>query len=266
MLTRLRLAISAHAQALVRGACWLWQAGLTVTLTWLVLLVSMILMMVFGALAHHFDDLSHHVHQVEYFEVYLTPGLSADRQQAVLASINSAPGVSAALLRTPEEGLTLLQKETDLPDIAALLVNNPLPPVIEVTPRDTHYTTHRLQHLRVCLGHYRDVDDVHWVSQSNGQVLRAMMVLARGLSLLCGMLAFVLMMVANRQLWCQHRDEMRILWLIGANDRHIRRFYLYLNALFAGFTAAVAAAIGLPLRIHWYSKFAPAPQSPKTTP
>ena len=148
----------------------------------------------------------------------------------------------------------------DLGDLAGALdglTHNPLPPSLEVTPRQP-LPGPALRVLAAELGQMKNVRDVEY----GREWLDKLEALGRGLrafaaGALLAVLGAALLVVANtiRLAVYARRDEIEIMKLVGATDRYVRAPFLMEGALqgLLGATVAIGAVLGAQ---HWLLPYA----------
>ncbi len=154
----------------------------------------------------------------------------------------------------------LRRLRADLGDLAGALdglSHNPLPPSLEVTPRQP-ITGTALRMLAGELGQLHGVRDVEYGSEW----LEKLDALGRGLrafaaGALLAVLGAALLVVANtiRLAVYARRDEIEIMKLVGATDRYVRAPFLMEGALqgLLGSAVAIGAVLGAQ---HWLLPYA----------
>ncbi len=162
---------------------------------------------------------------------------------ALQDKIRALPGVAAVQYISREQALIEFKRLSGFGEALDVLDNNPLPPVIVVTPAPSMNTPGLIQTLVQTLARQPGVDlaqlDLEWIKR-----LHAMLTLAqRGVLILAGLLALaVLLIIGNtiRLAILNRRTEIEVIKLIGGTDAFIRRPFLY-SGLLQGLFGALAA-------------------------
>lgn len=162
---------------------------------------------------------------------------------ALQDKIRALPGVAAVQYISREQALIEFKRLSGFGEALDVLDNNPLPPVIVVTPAPSMNTPDLIQTLVQTLARQPGVDlaqlDLEWIKR-----LHAMLTLAqRGVLILAGLLALaVLLIIGNtiRLAILNRRTEIEVIKLIGGTDAFIRRPFLY-SGLLQGLLGALAA-------------------------
>jgi len=133
-------------------------------------------------------------------------------------------------LVTPEQGLVEFEQRSGFGNALEYLDNNPLPYVIIITPSKLNTTIQASQSLLKELQALSLVDkaqlDLEWVKR-----LQAIMALIQSavdaLGLLFGLAVILIVGNTIRLAIHSHRDEIKVVKLVGATNGFIRRPFLY---------------------------------------
>lgn len=160
--------------------------------------------------------------------LYLDDTLDAAQLDALSAKIEARADVAAVRLITPDEALAEFERESGFDDVLAGLDDNPLPPVLQVTPATAAAAA--VTSLRDALAAEEGVDaaqlDLEWLQRLNavvGFALRLTYLLAflLGLGVLLVIGNTVRMTIENR------RAEIVVVKLVGGTDAWVSRPFLY---------------------------------------
>jgi cell division transport system permease protein len=172
--------------------------------------------------------------------------LSAKQINLIQAKIQAWPNVGEMRYQTAEQSLIEFRESSGLGGLLDSLPDNPLPAVITLFPADNNSSDAIIQSLLTDLSSLPEVAqaqlDMAWL-----QRLRSLKkFLARGISLLGLLLSLsVLLVIGNtiRLAILNRQSEIKVMKLVGATDRFIRRPFLYtgfwygfIGGLFAWFT------------------------------
>lgn len=222
-----------------------WATALTIG----VMAVALALPLGLWLVLDNVSRLSGNVQQSREIGVFLAPGTSPERMQALAAEVAAREDVAEATLRTPEQGLQDLRDRGGLGEAIEGLEENPLPGLLVVIPAgDGALLAGALRELPEA-----DLvqDDAEW-RQRLEDWLRFAARVAWVLAALLGLGALLVVGNTVRLDIQSRREEIGVLQLLGATDGFIRRPFLYLGAwygLAAGALAlALLAAAGLALR------------------
>jgi cell division transport system permease protein len=187
--------------------------------------------------------------------VYLkTDTTPADRQR-IATLIQGAPAVASHRLVTPEEALRRFA--TDVPDLAPLtasLGENPFPAAFEVrlrpdprsgAPVDPSIDA-RTQELVASLAKTSGVDEVRYDRQVIDRLLGGLRLMERiGATLSAVLLLAAVLTIASvlRLSYQTRRDEIAIMYLVGAPPRAVRGPFVAEGLLLACFGAMIALTI-----------------------
>ncbi|WP_024891759.1 permease-like cell division protein FtsX [Luteimonas huabeiensis] len=222
-----------------------WATALTIG----VMAVALALPLGLWLVLDNVSRLSGDVQQSREIGVFLAPGTSPERMQALAAEVAAREDVAEATLRTPEQGLQDLRERGGLGEAIDGLEENPLPGLLVVIPAGDGAS------LAAALRELPEADlvqdDAEW-RQRLEDWLRFAARLAWVLAALLGLGALLVVGNTVRLDIQSRREEIGVLQLLGATDGFIRRPFLYLGAwygLAAGALAlALLAAAGLALR------------------
>lgn len=169
---------------------------------------------------------------------------TAERNATALQDkIRGMTGVASVQYISREQALADFKRMSGFGEALDVLDNNPLPPVLVVTPTSSLNTPDSIQALVQTLARLPEVDlaqlDLEWIKR-----LHALLTLAqRGVLILAGLLALaVLLIIGNtiRLAILNRRTEIEVIKLIGGTDAFIRRPFLY-SGLFQGLFGALVA-------------------------
>lgn len=162
--------------------------------------------------------------------MFLKTDISETQLDALLVRVQAMPEVSEVQLITRDDALVEFQQFSGFAQALDVLQENPLPPVLIVTPTLQHSDPLAAEKLLKTLNGETATDfaqlDLEWVRRFHAITeiaIRAVVVLASLLSLA------VLLIIGNTiRLEIQNRrDEIEITKLIGATNAFIRRPFLY---------------------------------------
>lgn len=181
--------------------------------------------------------------QATQLSLFLRPG-STDAQAGELAeTLTQRPDIADASVITRAEALAELRRNGDFEAALGMLEDNPLPPVVVVTPTPTEAGA--LTRLQAALGEYAGVDTVtldrEWLRRleallSVGGRLAALTALLLGLAVVAIVGNTIRLEIQNR------RAEIELHKLLGATDAYVRRPFLYLGGLY-GLAGGIAALV-----------------------
>jgi cell division transport system permease protein len=179
--------------------------------------------------------------------LFLEPATSAVRAEALCDEVRRLAGVEAVQLRTPEQGLEEFREMADFAGALDLLEENPLPPVLVVTPQPGIDGTGLANTLR----NLPEADFVQHDAQWRAR-LGAWLGFGRRMTVLAAVLlgVGVLLVVGNTvRLDIQGRaEEIQTVQLLGATDGFVRRPFLYLGAWYGALAAVLAIGMALAAR------------------
>ncbi len=215
--------------------------------SWMTITVIAIALALPAGLSQGLDRIQHWAGswhgQATQLSLFLRPE-GTDAQAAELAStLVQRDDVAETSVITRAQALAELRRNGDFEAALGVLEDNPLPPVVVVTPTPTEAGA--LTRLQAALGEYAGVDTVtldrEWLRRleallSVGGRLAALAAVLLGLAVVAIVGNTIRLEIQNR------RAEIELHKLLGATDAYVRRPFLYLGGLYglAGGIAALA--------------------------
>ena len=235
-----------HAQAAIESLQRLTQQPIASFLTALVIAAALTVSSIFLLFSHGMDQWMLQWRQTGHLSLVLNPKLTLSDQKQLLNTLLHNQHIDMAVLKTAADGLQELQHQVGMEDIMRYLPNNPLPTIIEITPKKAFSGATQLQDLRLQLQGLAFVDQVQmnseWI-QTVDHVIHIIQSLTRCISVLLG-LAVIVIISRTLSLAVQTRyDEIRVLKLIGATDSYIERNFLYTGFWYAVFGGLIAVLL-----------------------
>ncbi len=227
--------VSHHLHALKHSIKTLLKRPISSLMTMGVIAITLSLPCLFWVFSDNVERMTLDWKKGGHISLYLQSKLSAKEQSALLSQVNKMSGVGEATLKTPAEGLAMLQAQEGMQDIMQYLPENPLPSMIEVTPALTVDNPTEINHLFYQLKQLPGVAqakvDLAWVNRLHA-ILNLASQVVHGLMLLLA--AAVVFIIGNTlKLAVQNRhEEIQVLKLIGASDAFIIRPFLYTGLLY----------------------------------
>ncbi len=151
------------------------------------------------------------------------------------------PNVTQVRIVTPDQALARFKRHPAFSQALSTLKTNPLPPVLVVTPRDTHLA--KMKTLTATLGKLKGADqvvsDTQWVERLN-----AMLSVARRTVWVIGaLLALAVLLVIGNTIRLEiqgRRREIEVEKLVGATNAFVRRPFLYGGLWYGGIGGVLA--------------------------
>lgn len=183
--------------------------------------------------------------------LFLKRNVGDERARRLAATLRRLPQVAAVDYLPREKALAEFERLSGFGDALKALDENPLPPVLIVTPAPAAATPEAAERLLTHLKQYGPVElaqlDMQWVKR-----LYVIMALVRRGVLVLGLLLglAVLLVVGNtiRLAIQNRRQEIVVMKLVGGSDAFIRRPFLYTGfwyGLFGGLIAALLVSLAL---------------------
>lgn len=180
------------------------------------------------------------VQQSRQISLFLKPAIALDRARALAESLRARGDIATVELRTPEQGMEELRRNSGLGEAVASVGDNPLPSLLIVTPEGDESL------LADSLSNLPEVDvvqhDAAWRSRLDGW-LRFGVRLSWVLAALLGLGALLVVGNTVRLDIQSRREEIAVLQQLGATDGFIRRPFLYLGASYGLVAGALALAL-----------------------
>lgn len=245
MLTHFKSLGALHLQALCQSLNTLckrpWANGLTI----LVIAITLMLPALLWVAMDNLKQLTSTWERGGHISLYLKIPLSTAEENELLLKIRETEGVSKALLITAQQGLLELRQQTGMEEIIRYLPSNPLPAVIEVTPKASLEQSDKLEALYLTLKAYPGVDlvkfDLDWV-QKLKSILAFLSRLFHGLVFLLGFAVIFIVSNTLRLNFHTRHEEIKVLKLIGAKNAYIARPFLYTGMVY-GFAGSLLALL-----------------------
>lgn len=180
------------------------------------------------------------VQQSRQVSLFLKTTVDVPRARALAEQLRNRGDVAAVELRTPEQGMDELRRNSGLGDAISAVEGNPLPSVLIVSPKgDETLVADSLRTLP-------EVDvvqhDAAW-RQRLDSWLRFGVRLAWVLAALLGLGALLVVGNTVRLDIQSRREEIAVLQQLGATDGFIRRPFLYLGACYGVVAGVLALAL-----------------------
>ena len=180
------------------------------------------------------------------FSVYFEDGVAMDLPQDLAKRLRATDGIERVWVTTPDEALAEFRELSGVGDALELLDENPLPASVRATVT-TAVSATGLTVLAENAAGTDGVEDVvverSWLERL-GAIREVVTRLYWSLTAILG-LGAVLISGATVRLAIEARlEEVKVLTLVGAGRRYVRRPFLYLGAAY-GFGGAVVAAMAV---------------------
>ncbi|KEZ79203.1 permease-like cell division protein FtsX [Salinisphaera hydrothermalis] len=243
---RLAAWAASHARCLLESLGRLHRRWVASLLTVLVIGIALALPAGLYVLVKNLDTLASSWHQSVRISLYLKQDVSADSGQRLADDLAGENGISSTQFISADEGLRQFKQASSFGAALDALGSNPLPGVIEVTPKAS-LPPAAVGQLVDQLSKRRQVDhaalDQAWLRR-----LTAILALISRASWVIGALlsAAVLFIVGNtiRLDIENRRQEIEVMKLLGAGDAFIRRPFLY-SGVWYGLLGAIVAIMVL---------------------
>ncbi|MGY3266189.1 permease-like cell division protein FtsX [Lysobacter sp. HA35] len=213
-----------------------WATGLTVG----VMAIAIALPLGLWAVLSNLSQFTGDVQQSRQVSLYLKPGTTLERANALAQQVRARPDVVNATVRSADEGLKELREQGGLAEAADALGENPLPHLLRITPRGDDAV------LAASLQSLNDVDvvqqDAAWRTRLDRWLTLGERI-AWVLATLLGLGALLVVGNTVRLDIQSRRDEIEVLQLLGATGGFVRRPFLYLGACYGLLSGAIALGL-----------------------
>ena len=221
-------------------------------LVWLLIGIALFLPAAFYLVAANLAQADDDWRGANGFSVYFAAGADPERVTTLAERLQREGDVVAVRIITPEQALAELRRESDLGDVLDMLDANPLPATLRVTVGE-NVTAARLAALAARARRGDAVAEVvvetTWLER-----LAAIRNATERLSWLVAALVSlgaVLISSASVRLAIESRlAEVRVLLMVGASRRFVRRPFLYLGVVY-GFGGGTVAGMLVALGLAW---------------
>lgn len=232
-----------HLQQLKATMSEIWHTPLTSLMTIGVIGVSLALPAALMVLLKNAESVTAQWENGTQITLYLEKNVTETEVQELMGQIRANADVDDVRYISPEQGMSEFKGLSGFSEAQAYLSENPLPPVIEVTPKKELRTPQQseslLQTLRQAAGVQQAKLDIQWVTRLNAiiDLTRQLLHVFAGL-----LVVGLLLTVANtlRLYIFNRRAEIEVMKLVGATDGFIQRPFLYLGFWYGAVGGLVA--------------------------
>ncbi len=232
---RLALYFYHHWHQASRSLADIWHTPLTSLMTIAVIGVSLALPVTFQLILRNAEMVTSQWQGGSQISLYLQKQLDQEAIQALTTQIRSRSDVSEVIYISPEQALEEFNQLSGFAGAMKYLSDNPLPPVLVVTPRPEARNPDAANAMLAELTRDPQVEqgrlDLQWLARLDGIVN----LIRHSIQGIAGLLLFgVLLTVANtmRLHILNRRAEIEVMKLVGATDSFIQRPYLYFGFWF----------------------------------
>lgn len=229
-----------RAHSLLESVQHLSRHALVTLLVWLLIGVALSLPVGLWLVQHNIHLLAEQLHDDTGFTVYFVPASSIETIEEVQQYVADSSVVQTVELTSAEQAMEEFQLVTGYDQELVALGDNPLPASLSVVIQQDTPTT-EVESLLDSLRNYDTVDsidfDTEWIRNLNAihQVVSTLMWIVGALF----GFGVVFVTFASVRLAIESRfRELRVLSLLGASDRYLRRPFIYCGILY-GFGGGV---------------------------
>ncbi len=232
---RLALYVYHHWHQARRSLADIWHTPLTSLMTIAVIGVSLALPATFQLLLHNAEAVTSQWQSGSQISLYLHKQVNQEAVAGLSERVRSLPGVAEVHYLSPEQALEEFNQLSGFAGVMQHLSDNPLPPVLVVTPSPEARTPEAANALLAELSRAPEVEqgrlDLQWLARLDG-IVNLVRHSIEGIAVL--LLFGLLLTVANtlRLHILNRRAEIEVMKLVGATDGFIQRPYLYFGFWF----------------------------------
>jgi cell division transport system permease protein len=213
--------------------------------TSLVIALTLCLPLMLMIFVKNMHQLTAHIENSSQITLYLRHNLSPQSIDNLINQLSVSNNIAEVKYISPEDGLKEFASHVGLDHITQHLHQNPLPPVLELTPTMLLETPEALNHFATELQSYPEVEevqlDVEWMKK-----LSAIMTLFKDITIGIGIiLSFGVIVIVGHTIKFaieNYRQEIEVFRMIGASDAMIRRPFLY-TGIFYGLLGTLLSFI-----------------------
>ncbi len=266
-----------HLQVMLFSLGRLWRQPVASLMTITVIGIALVLPAGLFVLSENMSSLSNRWDSASQITLFLQKDVNPQLAQQLSNKLKSWPEIEQVHYQSAQQSLEEFRQLSGLGDVLDSLPTNPLPAIIIVEPADDNIDKATISHLVERLNSLSSVEqaklDLEWLQRFrsiNKMVQRGVTILAILLSL------SVVLAIGNtiRLAILSREAEIRVMKLVGATDRFIRRPFLYTGfwyGILGGFVAWItlvfsmgllsspvndlAGQYGSDFSLHWFSGF-----------
>lgn len=266
-----------HLQVMLFSLGRLWRQPLASLMTITVIGIALVLPAGLFVLSENMSSLSNRWDSASQITLFLQKNVSTQQAQQLSDELKEWPTIEQLHYQSAEQSLAEFRQLSGLGQVLDSLPNNPLPAIIIVEPSDEGAEKATIGKLVKQLNDLPQVEqanlDMEWLQRFRS--INKM--IQRGVSILAILLALsVVLAIGNtiRLAILSRESEIRVMKLVGATDRFIRRPFLYtgfwygfLGGLFAWVTLVLTMGLlsgpvnelaghyGSDFSLHWFGGF-----------
>jgi cell division transport system permease protein len=246
---QLKTRFTQHQTAAVDSLLRLFVEPTGTLLAWGVMGIAMALPLCMFLMLANLQHIGETLDRNNTISLYLQHDLNAQELSMLTSSLGERPEVAELTLITAEQALEEFRLNSGFGDVLDGLEENPLPPVLLITPVSAGNA--ELEGLHAFLSGLPEVDqaqiDLQWL-----QRFHAMLSVAFRLAVLLGLLLSlgVVLVIGNtvRMAIAERRAEILVVKLVGGTDAYVARPFLYTGLWYGaggGLVALLFTALGL---------------------
>lgn len=266
-----------HLQVMLFSLGRLWRQPVASLMTITVIGIALVLPAGLFVLSENMSSLSNRWDSASQITLFLQKEVGPQQAQQLNEDLKSWPEIEQVHYQSAQQSLEEFRQLSGLGDVLDSLPTNPLPAIIIVEPADEHIDKATISQLVERLNSLSSVEqaklDMEWLQRFRS--INKMV--QRGITLLAILLSLsVVLAIGNtiRLAILSRESEIRVMKLVGATDRFIRRPFLYtgfwygfLGGLFAWITLVftmgllsgpvndLAGQYGSDFSLHWFGGF-----------
>jgi len=244
---RFKMWIRHHQLELKKSFHELFMAPASSLMTMMVLAIALALPAGLQIVLKNTQNLMPQVENASRISLYLKLNSSVNAVRKLANNLSLRQDIVQVNIISPEQGLKDFEKKSGFADALKYLDKNPLPYVLEISPSTIYWNADSVTTLLEELQKLVLVDkaqlDLDWIKRLNAMIKLAQHVI-EALGVIFA-LAVILVIGNTIRLSIQnHRDEIKVIKLVGATNQYIRRPFLY-SGIWFGMGGALLAWLTL---------------------
>ena len=242
-----------NLRQLIASLGGMWRTPTASFMTIAVLGLSLTLPATLHILVKNVQSVSSSFDTASEITLFLKPGLNDKSSRNLLARLQLYEEIEGTKYISPTQGMAEFKALSGFGDALNYLNENPLPPVVLVTPSLRHRDPEAAQRLLAKLKKEREVElgklDIQWLQRLNA-IIRLLQESVYTLGVL--LLSAVVLIIGNtiRLSIMNKREEIEVMKLVGATEGFIQRPFLY-TGIWYGFFGGFVAFLVLELMLWW---------------
>ncbi len=244
--------IRGHKRAFYEGVVMPWKHPVKTMVTILTLAICFYIPLLLWTLWLNYEELKQNWQSQGSIAVFISPQTDAQKTKALLAEIENFTIVSSTKLQDAEVIKSQLANDEQLSQIIDIITAQDLPKQVSLNIT-TEASPEQMQELLNALDNNPQVEyisyDREWLSQIQA-LTHTLLQMARVSAVIFILIIMVILANIITNEITDHKNELRLLELIGASWAQVRRSFLYMGTLL-GVYAATISVLFISLSFWW---------------